>query len=448
VSEAFEFSFWDKVLKRLRTEISVRSFETWIRPLNFLALKDGEVVLGVPNSFALDWVEEHLRTDIQTAVSSEFGRPAQLTLVIQPRDGNLLEDRAQPAPVRPAIRQVGGLNPRYTFESFVVGPSNQFACAAARAVAEQPGERYNPLFIYGGVGLGKTHVAHAIGHRVQQQIRDLRVHYITAENFMIAMIHAIQRGRSIEFKSRFRSVDVLLIDDIEFLAGKESTQEEFFHTFNTLHEAHKQIVITCDSPPKELKGLEDRLISRFGCGLVTDIQPPDLETRVAILRKHAEFHKLTLRDDVALFIAENIKSNIRDLEGCLVRLKATPRDGDHPIDLAFAQQALNTLFRSQRRALNPRRITEVVSQVFNVDLEEIKSKKRTSAVALARQSAMALIRLHTGMSLADIGKEFGGRDHTTVMHACDRIRERAAVDADLSALMGEASRVLGVQWSG
>lgn len=448
MSHAVEVSLWDRVLERVRSGISSRSFETWIRPLSFLSLSDGEIVLGVPNGFALDWVEEHYRGEIEEAVVSEFGRPLRVALIIHAKEEESPEYESPLTAARPVIRQANGLNHRYTFETFVIGRSNQFACAAAQAVAEQPGNLYNPLFIYGGVGLGKTHIVHSIGHRVQQRNHDHRVFYITAENFMIAMINAIQRGRTLEFKSRYRSVEVLLIDDIEFLVGKESTQEEFFHTFNSLHEAHKQIVITCDCPPKELNGLEDRLISRFGCGLVTDIQPPDLETRVAILRKHAEFQQLALRDDVALLIAENIKSNIRELEGCLTRLLAQARNTNRPVDLPFAQQALNDLFRSQRRAISPRRIVDVVAQVFDADLEELKSKKRTSAVALPRQVAMFLIRSNTGLSLADIGKEFGGRDHTTVMHACERVRKRSAEDPELSAMIGEVNRVLGISSNG
>jgi len=447
VSQAVDLCFWDRVQERLRERVPIRSFETWIRPLSLVALEDGEVVLGAPHAFLIDWVEEHFRGELDAAASAELGRSVRVVLSVCQRE-ELSSDEPHPAAPRASIRQPNGLNYRHTFETFVVGSSNNFASAAAQAVAQQPAIIYNPLFIYGGVGLGKTHILHAIGHRIQQQNRDARIFYVTAENFMTAMIHAIQRGNGIDFKRRYRSVDVLLIDDIEFLAGKESTQEEFFHTFNSLYEARRQIVITSDRPPKELDGLEERLISRFGWGLVSDIQPPDFETRVAILRKYAEFHQMNLRDDVGLLIAENIKSNIRDLEGGLTRLFALARTASRPVDLPFAEQALNDLFRSQRRALSLRRITEVVAQVFEIDLEELKSKKRTNAVALPRQVAMYLTRTHTGMSLADIGKEFGGRDHTTVMHACGKIQKVFATDPELRATINEVARILGVQLAG
>jgi chromosomal replication initiator protein len=443
-----DLSFWDRVQDRLREQIPVRSFETWIRPLNLLALENEEVVLGAPHAFLIDWVEEHFRGELETAFSIELGRSVRIALSICKRDACDSQDAPNPATARPGIRQANGLNHRHTFETFVVGSSNDLACAAAQAVAEQPATVYNPLFIYGGVGLGKTHILHAIGHRTQQRNRDGRAVYVTSEDFMTAMISAIQRGRGIEFKRRYRSVDVLLIDDIEFLAGKESTQEEFFHTFNSLHEAGRQIVITCDRPPKELNGLEERLTSRFLWGLVTDIQPPDLETRVAILRRYAEFHQMTLRDDVAMLIAQNIKSNIRDLEGCLIRLFAMARNAGRPVDLPFAEKAVIDLFRSQRRTVSPRRIAEVIAQVFEIDLDELKSRKRTNAVALPRQVAMYLTRTNTGLSLADIGKEFGGRDHTTVMHACNKVQKLLVADPELRTTIGEATRILGIQSAG
>jgi chromosomal replication initiator protein len=438
---------WDRVQERLRGQVPDRSFETWIRPLSLLAIEDGSVVLGAPSSFFMDWVDEHYRPAIETCSAAEFGHPVKVLFSIHQVQG-VPERLPEPPEQRQRLRPSSGLNHRHSFENFVVGRSNQFASAAAQAVAEQPGMIYNPLFVYGGVGLGKTHILHAIGARVKQLNHDARAVYVTGENFMIEMINAIQRGRAIEFKHRYRSMDLLLIDDVQFLAGKESTQEEFFHTFNSLHQAHKQIVLTSDRQPKELDGLEERLISRFGWGLVTDIQPPDLETRVAILRKHAEFYGIALPDDVALLIGQNIKSNIRDLEGCLTRLIAQARNSDSEIDLPFAEQALNDLFRSQRRALNPRRIAEVVCQVYEVELGQLKGRRRTNAIALPRQIAMFFIRRHTGMSLAEIGREFGGRDHTTVMHACEKIERQSAEDPDLRATLSEVARTLGVHPTG
>ena len=447
MSHAVDLNVWDRVQDRLRGQVSVRSFETWIRPLSLLSSEDGEIVLGVPNTFFMDWVDEHYRPAIEASAAAELRQPTKVVFSIHAPDA-IAERPPQPPAPRPTIRQANGLNHRHTFATFVVGQSNHFSCATAQAVADRPGLVYNPLFIYGGVGLGKTHILHAIGHRVLERSRETRVSYVTGENFMIEMIHAIQRGKALEFKRRYRTVDVLLIDDVQFLAGKESTQEEFFHTFNALHEAHKQTVITSDRPPKELDGLEERLISRFGWGLVTDIQPPDLETRVAILRKYAEFHGMDLRGDVALLIAQNIKSNIRDLEGCLTRLFAQARTANRPVDTAFAEQALTDLFRSQRRAVSPRRITEVVAQVFEVAVDELRSKKRTNVIALPRQVAMYLIRHNTGLSLAEIGKEFGGRDHTTVMHACEKIHKALGTDSELRATLGEVTRMLGIPLGG
>jgi chromosomal replication initiator protein len=443
VSEASGVAVWNRVQQRLRGQVPDRSFETWIRPLSLLAVEDGSLFVGAPSSFVVDWVEEHYRPAIETCSAAEFGHPVKVVFSIHQSPEPPVEP-PEPTAARPGLRASSGLNHRHTFETFVVGRSNQFACAAAQAVAEKPGMVYNPLFIYGGVGLGKTHILRAIGARNKQLAQDSRTVYVTGENFMIEMINAIQRGRAIEFKRRYRTMDLLLIDDVQFLAGKESTQEEFFHTFNALHQAHRQIVITSDRQPKELDGLEERLISRFGWGLVTDIQPPDLETRVAILRKHAEFYGVDLPGDVALLIGQNIKTNIRDLEGCLTRLIAQSRNANRSIDLPFTEHALNDLFRSQRRALNPRRIAEAVCNAYGIELEQIKGRKRTNAIALPRQVAMFLTRRHTGLSLAEIGREFGGRDHTTVMHACEKIERLSSEDPDVRATLSEITRALGV----
>jgi chromosomal replication initiator protein len=343
------------------------------------------------------------------------------------------------------MRAAAGLNHRHTFETFVVGRSNNFAYATALAVADRPGIVYNPLFIYGGVGLGKTHILHAIGARALESNRDLRVVYVTGEDFTNLLIKSIQRGKAMDFKSRYRTVDILLIDDIQFLRGKDSTQEEFFHTFNTLHQAQRQIVITSDRPPKEVDGLEERLISRFGWGLVADIQPPDLETRTAILRKFAEYHGTTLREDVALLIAQNVKTNIRDLEGCLTRLLALARNHQTSLDHSFAERALDDFLRSQRRALSPRKILEVVAQVYELGLDDLRSKTRTNAIALPRQVAMFLMREHTGLSFSDIGRDLGNRDHTTVMYGYEKILTRLPVDGELRANVAEIRRVLGIQ---
>jgi len=436
-------SVWDRVQERLRDLVPGRSFDTWIRPMSLLAVDGGELVLAVPHPFYKDWVDEHFRTLIETCAETELGFKVKVGFTIQQQTAEPARN-PEPASVRPRLRHVTGLNHRHTFETFVVGPSNQFAHAAAHAVAERPGKVYNPLFVYGGVGLGKTHILHAIGAHVLATNPDTRVFYTTGEIFMIEMINAIQRGRALEFKRKFRGMDVLLIDDIHFLAKKDATQEEFFHTFNSLHEAHKQIVIASDRPPKELDGLEDRLISRFGWGLVTDIQPPDLETRVAIVKKHAELKETPIRDDVAMLIAQNIKTNIRELEGCLTRLFARARNANRLVDLAFAEQVLSDLFRGQRRAVSARRILEVIAQVYELEIDQLCGKKRTNAIALPRQVAMFLMRKHTGKSFGDIGQELGGRDHTTVMHGCAKIEKRLAQDHELRAQLLEIAQVLGI----
>jgi chromosomal replication initiator protein len=447
---------WDRVQARLREQIQGHSFDAWIRPLSLLSADEGEIALGVPNSFFLDWIDTHYRTAIEECAAKELSHPVKIALSIKkvPQPSTDTPPRDPASPARPiaktavAIAGTGpanGLSHRHTFETFVVGRSNNFAYAAAQAVADKPGLIYNPLFIYGGVGLGKTHMLHAIRARAVERDRNLRVVYVTGEDFTNLLIKSIQRGRAQDFKSRYRSVDILLIDDIHFLRGKETTQEEFFHTFNSLHQTQKQLVMTCDRPPKELNGLEDRLISRFGWGLVADVQPPDLETRTAILRKFAEFQGVPLPDDVALLIAQNIKTNIRDLEGCLTRLLALSRNHDQPLDFPFAERALEDFMRSQRRALSPRRILEVVAQIYEVSLEDLRAKIRTNAIALPRQVAMYLMREHTGLSFSDIGRELGNRDHTTVMHGCTKIGTRLTKDAELRAHLSEINRVLGIQ---
>jgi chromosomal replication initiator protein len=314
------------------------------------------------------------------------------------------------------------LNPKYTFEHFVIGKSNQFAAAAARAVAEHPATAYNPLFIFGGSGLGKTHVMQAIGNHIAKNSQPGAVlHYSSAESFMNEMIGAIQSSRTMDFRNKYRKIDVLLIDDVHFLQGKESTQEEFFHTFNALYDAHKQIVLTSDRPPKEIPTLEERLVSRFEWGLVTDIQPPDLETRIAILRKKAQDDQLEIPDDVLEFIASNVRSNIRELEGSLIRLLAFASLTDSDIDLGLAREVLKDFLKRQERIVTVEHIQRIVADHYGIPEEAMKVRKRTSSIAFPRQVAMFLCRELTGLSLSEIGNRFGGRDHTTVMHACDRI---------------------------
>lgn len=345
-------------------------------------------------------------------------------------------------PEAPAKRIPHGLNPRYTFDHFVVGKSNQFANAAALAVAQHPGEAYNPLFIFGGSGLGKTHVMQAIGNRILEQNTQSIVHYTSAENFMNEMISAIQSGDTVSFRNKWRKIDVLLIDDVQFLQGKESTQEEFFHTFNALYNAHKQIVLTSDRPPKEIPTLEERLVSRFEWGLVTDIQPPDFETRIAILRKKARDDSLEIPDDVLELIASNVRSNIRELEGSLVRLLAFSSLADQEIDVSLAKEVLKDFLKEPARIITVEQIQKVVSDYYGIPEEGMKVKKRTSSLAFPRQIAMFLSREMTDHSLSEIGNRFGGRDHTTVMHAYEKITKARDEDAELRRILLKLTKLL------
>jgi chromosomal replication initiator protein len=341
------------------------------------------------------------------------------------------ERQRGPAP----SRDESNLSPNNTFETFIVGSGNQFAHAVCQAVAQSPGERYNPLFIYGGVGLGKTHLMHAIGHYVREQRRGARVFFVTAEKFMNEMIYSIQHATTLEFKSRYRTADVLLIDDIQFLAGKESTQEEFFHTFNSLHGAHKQIVLTSDGPPNSITALEERLISRFTWGVIADLQPPDLETRVAIVKKKAELQRRSLPNEIALLLASNIKTNIRDLEGSLSRLLAFAELTGQPLTVEFAQEVLRDQIKPDLARIDALDIQRAVARHFGVSEESLRGKRRTDTIAFPRQIGMYVTRSITDMSLAEIGGKFGGRDHTTVLHACQKIEKLMQTDRDLRTVV-------------
>ncbi len=333
------------------------------------------------------------------------------------------------------------LNPKYTFSTFVIGNSNRFAHAASLAVAEAPAKAYNPLFIYGGVGLGKTHLMHAIGHYILSQNKKAKVLYVTSEKFTNELINSIQTNKNVDFRNRYRNVDVLLIDDIQFIAGKESTQEEFFHTFNALHEANKQIIISSDRPPKEIPTLEDRLRSRFEWGLITDIQPPDLETRIAILKKKAELENLEVDDDVLEFIAKRIESNIRELEGALTRIMAYSSLTNSTLDVSIAEEALKDIISSrQPKKITPELIQKVVSNHYQLKMEDLKSRKRSRPIVYPRQIAMYLCREMTDLSLPKIGDLFGGRDHTTVIHACDKVATDIKEDLQMKRTINELIR--------
>jgi chromosomal replication initiator protein len=441
---------WEQVLLKVRDRLtSSQAFDTWFRPIVAREFGPQSVDLEVPNAFFVDWIHEHHLTLLRQAFAEVLGDCPDIRFSArEPLPIAAREAAAAPrpvVPVAPAARPgapapavdtrprewvESQLHPRLTFESFVVGASNRFTHAAAMAVSERPGEVYNPLFIYGDSGLGKTHILHAVGHEVKRLKPDARVFYLSAERFTNEMIWAIQHGQTLAFRNRYRSVDVLLVDDVQFLAGKESTQEEFFHTFNALRDAHKQIVVTADKAPKDIAGMEERLISRFNQGLVADTQQPDLETRIAILRARADEDtgNARLADDVVLLIADRVRGNVRELEGCLVRLLAVASLTHRDITPELANEVLTQYVRPEAEHHQPERILAAVSERYGVRPETLVGKRRTQAIALPRQVAMYLMRHLTELSLVEIGRCFGGRDHSTVIHACRQIAERIQHD--------------------
>ncbi len=426
---------WSEVSGRLRGALNETTYRTWFDHVEGLALNDDEFVLAVPNDFTRDWIEGHFIGLIRAAVGDATGHERQIQLAVREIAGEL------PAPVEGHRREsLGvGLNPKYTFDSFVIGSSNRFAHAAALAVAEAPAQAYNPLFIYGGTGLGKTHLLQAIAQYVAEHQSELSVRYVTSETFMNDFINALRDKRIEGFKQRYRAYDLLLIDDIQFFEHKERIQEEFFHTFNSIYEAGGQIVISSDRPPKEISTLEERLRSRFEWGLITDIQPPDLETRIAILRKKVKTDGIDVRDPKVLeFIAGRISSNIRELEGALTRVVAFSSLTGRPMTEDLAQDVLKDVFpQGEVRQVTIERIQELVSERFSLSLEELCGDKRSQNIVYPRQVAMYLSRELTDSSLPKIGKQFGGRDHTTVIHATSKIARMIREDRSVYNLVQE-----------
>lgn len=421
---------WQAALSNIQHQLVHHSFETWFRPLTLGRISDSRLQVLLPNRFFKEWFEEHYIELLRSALEDLLFTRVEIDLMVPNQD-------LPPPPPPPEVPHkrtarrppptTSSLNSKYTFDNFVVGSGNQLAHAASLAVAEQISRAYNPFFIYGGVGLGKTHLLHAIGRLVLDRDDAVRVSYISSEKFTNDLINAIRFDSTIEFRNRYRSVDVLLIDDIQFIAGKERTQEEFFHTFNDLHNSSKQIVLTSDSIPKDIPGLEERLRSRFEWGLIADIQPPDLETKAAILRKKAQAEGVRIPDEVSLFIATNVKSNVRELEGYLIRIVAYASLTNQAITLDLACEVLKELVDGDRSITMPH-ILEVVGDFYRLKEKELLSKSRHKSIVLPRQVAMYLCRTHTNASLPDIGTEFGGKDHSTVMHACSKIRELLARD--------------------
>ncbi|HJW22399.1 MAG TPA: chromosomal replication initiator protein DnaA [Candidatus Limnocylindrales bacterium] len=467
---------WRAALGELQVSLSPANFETWLRDTALVEVDDSRFRIAVPNGFAKDWLESRYRSLISQTLARVVGYSVQVEFLVGPTpeapardetdgrdDGLGLEAAAATrAPVAaasnghamssmparsgpPASQQVrveptrvggeGGasnLNPRYTFANFIVGSANRLAHAASLSVAERPGHAYNPLFLYGGVGLGKTHLMHAIGNQVIAKFPRKRVVYATSEKFTNEFITSIQQGKIDEFRSRYRRIDVLLIDDIQFIADKERTQEEFFHTFNAIHEDGKQIVLSSDRPPKAILTLEERLRSRFEWGLIADLTAPDLETRIAILRAKAEEGAVPITSDVIEFIARKVVSNIRELEGALNRIVAYASMGAMPISIELAQAVLsNVLYNPKKRQITPERIAKAVSEYYGVGLDALRGQKRDKAIVVPRQIAMFLMREETDVSLLRIGAELGGRDHSTVLHACDKITRESAGNDEL-----------------
>lgn len=440
---------WNQVLARVEQRISKPSFDTWLKSTRMLDYRNDTVMIGAPNSFTRDWLENHYIQLIAGIMSELTGEDVHIRFTV-PEDAeeepfDMPKPAAKPKNGRHVDQSDGMLNPKYTFDTFVIGSGNRFAHAASLAVAEAPAKAYNPLFIYGGVGLGKTHLMHAIGHYVRDHKPDAKVVYLSSEKFTNEFINSIRDNEAVEFRDKYRNVDVLLIDDIQFIAGKEQTQEEFFHTFNTLHESSKQIVISSDRPPKEIPTLEDRLRSRFEWGLITDITPPDLETRIAILRKKAKADGLVdVSNEVMMYIANQIDTNIRELEGALIRVVAYSSLVNEDITPKLAEEALKDIIPNAR----PRQVTildiqKAVGEHFSIRLEDFAAKKRTKSIAFPRQIAMYLSREMTEFSLPKIGDEFGGRDHSTVIHAHEKISKMLKDDQNLQQDIKEIRAALG-----
>jgi len=418
-------NLWDKILEYTKQEIGEQAFENWFTQAKLASVTETSIVIQVPSNFFKDWIYDHYRDILNIAILRTVGKVLPVTFEIKEeklqKSTKSLSQTPVAPPERPSQKKPFYLNPKYTFEGFVIGSSNRFAHAATLAIAEAPAKAYNPLFIYGGVGLGKTHLMQAACHYISDIHRNLKLFYTTSESFTNELINGIQTRTTQKFREKYRNVDVLLIDDIHFIAGKESTQEEFFHTFNALYDGHKQIVLSSDRPPKTIPGLEERLVSRFEWGLVTDVQLPDFETRVAILKKKAERNGSKLPDDILYFIAEKIKTNIRELEGALIKLIAYSALENKKVTLGLAKEILKDAGSEDSKKITLELIQKKVADYFDIKPSDMKTKKRTRQVAYPRHIAMYLAREMTDLTLPDIGDHFGGRDHSTVIHACSKV---------------------------
>jgi chromosomal replication initiator protein len=436
---------WENALKLIKEELAEVSFNTWFKVIQPVEITDDHILLCAPTDFIKKILEARYITLIFNALEQVTSREYEITIILpEEKDSGISEKNTKQRDDNGTLASgIGMLNPKYTFDTFVIGNSNRFAHAASLAVSEAPAKSYNPLFLYGGVGLGKTHLMHAIGHYILRNNPKTRVVYTTSEKFTNDLINSIRDDKNVEFRNRYRTTDVLLVDDIQFIADKERTQEEFFHTFNSLYEASKQIIISSDRPPKEIPTLEDRLRSRFEWGLICDIQPPDFETRIAILKKKAKIEAITIPDEALAYIAKKIESNIRELEGALNRVAAYSTLTNRDINMDLTQEALKDFFsNAQPKSVTIDVIKRVISEYYSIKAEDFKSSKRTRAIAFPRQIAMYLAREHTDLPLVKIGEEFGGRDHTTVMHAYDKICSELKTDESLKMAISEINRKL------
>ena len=435
---------WEQTLNVLKNEMSEVSFNTWMKSCDPISISEDTIKISVPNSFTRDILNNRYKDLVANSIQGICSKLYKLEFLICSEVALEEKNKAIKIKGSPLNEEISNtLNPKYTFDSFVIGNSNRFAHAASLAVAEAPAKAYNPLFIYGGVGLGKTHLMHAIGHYILENNPNAKVEYVSSEKFTNELINAIKHDKNEEFRNKYRHVDVLLIDDIQFIAGKEGTQEEFFHTFNALHDANKQIILSSDRPPKEIPTLEDRLRSRFEWGLIADIQVPDFETRMAILKKKADLERLNVPNEVMVYVATKIKSNIRELEGALIRIVAYSSLTNREVSVDLASEALKDIIsKKQGKSITIESIQDIVSSYFNLRVEDFKSQRRTRNVAYPRQIAMYLSRKLTDMSLPKIGEEFGGRDHTTVIHAYEKISENLKTDEGLQSTVDDITKKL------
>jgi chromosomal replication initiator protein len=434
--------FWPQVLETIKGQVNINSFETWIKPIRCKSLEEKMAVLEVPNNFFRDWVAEHYMPTIKGVLYELTGEDYAVSFQVKKaapshhrKEASALDTGAGDDDLASRM-----FNPRYSFENFVIGAGNQFAHAASQAVADAPGRRYNPLFVYGGVGLGKTHLLNAVGHRIIKTgtVSDpTKVSYISSEEFTNELVNSIRFERMDGFRKKFRNIDVLLIDDIQFISGKERTQIEFFHTFNSLYENKKQIVLTSDKLPREIPDFEERLKSRFEWGLIADIQPPDVETKVAILKKKSDLENIYIPNDVAFFLASNINSNVRILEGCLIRLGAFASLTKQEINLEMAKEVLKNFIKDKETTITIDSIQKMVSSYFDLKPKDLRSKRRLKQFVVPRQIGMYLSRKLTPSSLIEIGEKFGGKDHSTVIHAINKIEEKISSDAYMKSVVAD-----------